>query len=314
MTHEYAYYERVASGGMPNIDTESMRVFLYPYRGYGYYINECSEGGVITTALENTFDRILEETDVRSYEILLWTAESGNYPDFQNLELDAEWSVDNFTFEQINILFKTWLKNEEPAIQNGATDLTDFRGNHHLIHGGMWSNSGDSCYYHGGSGGYAPSGAQGGSAGAYVSSELSWSPICFWNRGLTKGAAIQEVLHGFIDIELAEEWLGTNSSYWMEKSGPEDAQDSAHTHLDEHTLGNVYDNGSEITTTPMMEFHWDDTNYKVTPGDCDQDNQHKYYDENGNYIPVTSHDPNITQCTLNAVNASYNKHVAAYGR
>lgn len=242
-----SYYETVSTGG-DSCDPQWMSVHLYPYDAVR---GTCQQNGKVITALETALDALISYGSADYYEIRRFKTETYNPPDSVNPTSGTE-------FE-----FKDYLQNN-----NGTNeDLYTRVGVHELIHTDQNACDEDSD-------GYAPAGAGGEGSGssAFVDPLVSWSPVCDYNDGLTKNAAIQECLHQFIDIDMDDPYTGSDD--------------------DQHSLGKVTEFNNEGYTTPLLTYHWDEPKSEVGEGDCPSDTEDRY---------AHGHFQTPTPCTKKAI-------------
>ncbi|MFB6193752.1 MAG: hypothetical protein ABEI75_01685 [Halobaculum sp.] len=191
---------------------------------------------------------------IEYYEILRFDTATYNDPDHIpiDLGLDSE--------------FRDYLQrdNSDSSKNNGTgEDLYSLVGDHLLIHDDQNACDEDS-------GGYAPIGAggEGSPTTSFTDGLVSWSPVCDSNSSLTRCAANQEAMHQFISESENDPYTGSDD--------------------DEHSLGKVIDNGSSAPVTPLLAYHWDDS--EVGAGDCPSETS----------FPST-HTVSPTECTKKAI-------------
>lgn len=243
-----SYYETVSTGG-DSCDPQWMTVHLYPYDSVR---STCEPSGKVVSALETALDDLISYGSADYYEILRFKTEYYNSPDHVNGQ-DGETESN----------FRDYLQNG-----NGTgEDLYTRVGVHQLFHTGQNACDEDS-------GGYAPAGAnaEGTSSSAFVEPLMAWSPVCNYDDGLTKNAAVQECLHEFIKYNKDDPYTGSND--------------------DQHSLGKVTYFNYTGYVTPLLTYHWDDDKSQVGEGNCPSDTEDRYASE---------HFQTPTDCTKKAI-------------
>jgi len=255
-------YDVVAERG----DTRSentMRIYLYPYENTRDLVESCSSGGIVADTLVNALDQVYSNVPIDGYRIERWRLEENGLgvPFFTNLDY-ADWS------EMIDG-FNNFLQDSD---EHGWTgNLKSRKGVHRFIHS---SDTGCNETVNPTSSRHAPYGAGGeyvDTPGGWDEGRIMWSPYCPEDVGLTKNAAIQEMIHQFALSEFADPWLP-------------DGEDDYHA-TGKVSLSQDYD----YLCSPLITYHWDDD---ISPGDCHPGDN--CYDADG-------HNQTLTDCTLGCI-------------
>lgn len=204
-------YHSIDSGGSSSASSGKMNIYLYAYSS-----DEASlvdDGGRIADTLASRASQLLNEGEVNYYSVERFRSGYYKYP-------EDEWYgslSDDDDFEEEFVEFLEY--------QNGTdNDLHTLPGAHLLVHPGSGCNETD--------GYYAPDGAEVMAGDAFDEGVAAWSPVCDYNMSLSENAAIQEVLHPFID----DPFRG-----------------------DEHKHGTINSAGyNRYSVSPMLTYHWDD--------------------------------------------------------
>lgn len=270
-------YELVSSDmpSNPDRDGDYLFVHLYPYNNN--MESYCGSNSIVTNAIETAAGDLLSYGAIDGWEITRFRTShlggDGNY--FENVwgDSDTRDEIGGYFYDK----FITETKYSVENLPTGYGDLSGYLGAHHLIH-----DKPEGCYELGSAdeenGLTAPAGANANENGtnSFVASTGSWAPVCSDTK-LTKSAALQEILHTFIDEAYQQDFWGTITT----DSGYEDH---------EHTLGKVFEVFGDRICTPMLTYHWDDN---ITDnGDCASYTSDPVAD---------THSPQITKCTKRAI-------------
>lgn len=266
------HYVKMHTGGT-TYPTAPMNVYLYPYANNSYLKSAVQSDGVVTNAIKNVADQLLNYGAIDYYAIYRW--------DYAHSETEYPYwgDIDNCTMDGIWQNFKSFVKNEGDTdycgtvSKNGTGDNNyNHVGVHQLIHSGYTGcdeTAGD----------YAPAGAGAERHGetAFNEGRVAWSPVCS-NTSLTEAAAAQETLHMFM-----------HPTY----DGTSDCDSDPR----QHSLGtlNYYRDFDYDVCTPMLTYHWDDFDDPKHNEDpycpCPVDRE----------SAAESHTLDLTSCTKHAV-------------
>lgn len=256
----------------PSSDDDYMLVYLYPSKSS--MESYCTSGSMVVKALKTALEDFVSYGAADGWGIYQFrtTGFGGNGEYFDTVAGDT----DNKGF--FDDFFDRFVSDDaEDSVENGYGDLSRYVGCHHLVHD-RTEGCNETGYIDGDKGdGYTAPYYAGGESRPPVSftgAGAGWAPVCPDDRSLTKAAAVQEVVHSFINEEKHyEDWWGTIKSI-----------------EDDHTLGRVADTQGGKVASPMITYHWDD---KITDrGDCASYSTDPYAATNSSVV---------TECTKEAV-------------
>lgn len=254
-----SYYKTVYTGGESN-DPQWMSIYLYPDSDVE---GTCKQNGTVADALRYACDKLVNFAAIDYYEILRFKIDDYTPPD----SIYASSS-------SVESEFIDYLEGDGDPANGTGDNLYSLTGVHQLIHGEQNACDEDS-------GGYAPYGAGGqrttDKQTAFTEGLAAWSPVCDYNHGLTKNAAIQECLHMFLADAWDDPWTGSED--------------------DQHSLGTVNKSYYNSFVTPLLTYHWDDED-QIGDGECPPD---QWY--------AADHQKSPTDCTKKAMRKTADKEI-----